>query len=654
MPIYVASNFLPKSLGPFPVVEDTYMAGGFRTVATTTDRDSITAMRRREGMLVFVRSDSKLYQLDTDLTTWRDFYDVGGTHLHPNAGFEDGFMSAADKAKLDGIEEGANAYVHPIKNGDGHVPETNGDTAGQILVSGPGSKDYSWQPLPALTITSTHVVASEAEMLALSVEPGDVAVRTDLSQTFILRGPDATVLSDWQELLTPAQGVTSVSAVAPVAVTGDAKTPTISMPAANASQSGYLSAADWATFNGKGQGSVTNVSGTGAISVTSGGTTPVISIAAATTSVPGTMSAADKAKLDGIAAGATAYTHPTGDGNLHVPATGTNNAGKVLTAGSTAGSLSWVAPTVGTVTSVSASGPIASSGGATPIISIPAATSSVDGYLKATDWSIFNGKQDALGFTPYNATNPNGYTSNTGTVTSVTGSGAISVATGTTTPVISIAAATTSVPGTMSAADKTKLDGIATGANAYTHPTGDGNLHVPATSTTNSGKVLTAGATAGSLSWAVPVATTANLQVNSLGVGTAASGTAGDVRATGDVTAFYSDGRLKTVIGVIDNALERVMSLRGVLYTGNEVAAKYGYPTDVQMAGVIAQEVQAVLPEVVTNAPFDTKFLPDGSECSKSGEDYLTVKYDRMIPLLIEAIKEQQRQIEELKTLIQK
>ena len=53
----------------------------------------------------------------------------------------------------------------------------------------------------------------------------------------------------------------------------------------------------------------------------------------------------------------------------------------------------------------------------------------------------------------------------------------------------------------MSAADKTKLDGIATGANLYTHPTGDGNLHVPATGTTNNQKVLKAGSTAGSIAW---------------------------------------------------------------------------------------------------------------------------------------------------------
>lgn len=59
----------------------------------------------------------------------------------------------------------------------------------------------------------------------------------------------------------------------------------------------------------------------------------------------GLLSAADKVKLDGIAAGANKYTHPSGDGNQHVPATGTTNNGKLLQAGATAGSMQWVAPT---------------------------------------------------------------------------------------------------------------------------------------------------------------------------------------------------------------------------------------------------------------------------------------------------------------------
>jgi len=59
---------------------------------------------------------------------------------------------------------------------------------------------------------------------------------------------------------------------------------------------------------------------------------------------------------------------------------------------------------------------------------------------------------------------------------------------------------------------------------------------------------------------------------------------------------------------------------------------------------VIAQEVQKVLPEIVKRAPFDN----DGKDGSLSGEYYLTVQYDKLIPLIIETIKEQQREIESL------
>lgn len=66
--------------------------------------------------------------------------------------------------------------------------------------------------LPAISITDTYVVASQAAMLALSAaETGDVAVRTDLSKTFILKGTTFSVLADWQELLTPTDAVQSVN-----------------------------------------------------------------------------------------------------------------------------------------------------------------------------------------------------------------------------------------------------------------------------------------------------------------------------------------------------------------------------------------------------------------------------------------------------------
>ena len=64
--------------------------------------------------------------------------------------------------------------------------------------------------LPALAITNTFVVNSQAAMLALTAQPGDVAIRTDLSESYILTADPASTLANWQELLSPPDAVTSV------------------------------------------------------------------------------------------------------------------------------------------------------------------------------------------------------------------------------------------------------------------------------------------------------------------------------------------------------------------------------------------------------------------------------------------------------------
>jgi hypothetical protein len=125
--------------------------------------------------------------------------------------------------------------------------------------------------------------------------------------------------------------------------------------------------------------------------------------------------------------------------------------------------------------------------------------------------------------------------------------------------------------------------------------------------------------------------------------------TGGNITATGDITAYYSDMRLKTKISNIDNALDKVMKLNGFYYVNNDVAKEYGYTSDKVQIGVSAQEIEAVLPEIVTLAPFDATGADAENPLSKSGEHYKTVKYDKIVPLLIEAIKEQQTQIDELK-----
>ena len=143
--------------------------------------------------------------------------------------------------------------------------------------------------------------------------------------------------------------------------------------------------------------------------------------------------------------------------------------------------------------------------------------------------------------------------------------------------------------------------------------------------------------------------TTSDVQFNSFGVGTAGSGTTGEIRATNNITAYYSDKRLKNIKGNIDNALDKVMSLNGVYYENNEVAEKYGYINKEQQVGVLAQEVEQVLPEIVKAAPFDIGQNEDGSEYSLSGHHYKTVQYEKLVPLLLEAIKELKHELDELR-----
>jgi len=127
---------------------------------------------------------------------------------------------------------------------------------------------------------------------------------------------------------------------------------------------------------------------------------------------------------------------------------------------------------------------------------------------------------------------------------------------------------------------------------------------------------------------------------------------ANQIAATGNITAYYSDQRLKTSTGNIENAIDKVMSLDGFTYVENDLARSLGYSNERQQVGISAQQIQAVLPEAVSLAPVDMATDEfSGEISSKSGENYLTVDYSRIVPLLIEAIKEQQVQIAELKAL---
>jgi hypothetical protein len=128
-----------------------------------------------------------------------------------------------------------------------------------------------------------------------------------------------------------------------------------------------------------------------------------------------------------------------------------------------------------------------------------------------------------------------------------------------------------------------------------------------------------------------------------LGINTPAPPT-GEIRATGNITAFFSDKRLKTKIEVIENCLDKIMSMTGIYYTQNRLAEKYGYNDYSRQVGLIAQQIQLSVPEVVDRAPFDV----DENGNSRSGHNFLAVQYEKLIPILTQAVKEQQVMIQQM------
>lgn len=109
----------------------------------------------------------------------------------------------------------------------------------------------------------------------------------------------------------------------------------------------------------------------------------------------------------------------------------------------------------------------------------------------------------------------------------------------------------------------------------------------------------------------------------------------GNIVAGGDIIGLVSDERLKENIEIIDNAIEKVEKLNGFTYNFNEIGESLGFDPNKDHSGVSAQEVQNVLPEATAPAP--------------ANNDYLTVKYDKIIPLLIESIKDLKKDIDDYK-----
>jgi hypothetical protein len=114
------------------------------------------------------------------------------------------------------------------------------------------------------------------------------------------------------------------------------------------------------------------------------------------------------------------------------------------------------------------------------------------------------------------------------------------------------------------------------------------------------------------------------------------------------ITTSFSDNRLKNYTSNIANPIDLINRLNGFHFVPNDLAMNYGF-TKTPDVGLSAQEVQSILPEIVRLAPFDMTRDTHNNIVSKSGDDYLTICYEKMAPLFVECIKALKKELNELR-----
>ena len=218
---------------------------------------------------------------------------------------------------------------------------------------------------------------------------------------------------------------------------------------------------------------------------------------------------------------------------------------------------------------------------------------------------------------------------------------------------------TGTVDGRDVATDGTKLDGIASGAEVnvqsdWNAGSGDAQILNKPTIPSNNNQLTNGAGYITSVSGNITQLSNNAGYVTSSGVTSVATGNgctggtftssgtvsmsgsySGSFSASSNITAYSSDERLKDFKGKIDNALDKVDKLNGYYFEWNDVAKGLdggkSFKEGMEV-GVSAQEIEKVLPEVVTEAPI--------VKIENLDTDYKTVYYDKIVPLLIEAIKE--------------
>ena len=115
----------------------------------------------------------------------------------------------------------------------------------------------------------------------------------------------------------------------------------------------------------------------------------------------------------------------------------------------------------------------------------------------------------------------------------------------------------------------------------------------------------------------------------------------GNILASGNITAYYSDMRLKNISEYVKNVLTTLDKISVFKYKCNDLAISFGYDNSKNEIGLSAQEIKKYYPELIELAPFDAIFDRDlKKKVSKSGDNYLTINYERLVPILLQGIKE--------------
>jgi hypothetical protein len=616
----------------------------------------------------------------------------------------------------------------------GFIPEntSNKNVASGYAGLGADGKLISSQ-LPSITVNDTFVIASQTAMLALAVETGDIAVRTDLNKSFILKGSNAASLSDWQELLTPTSAVTTVFGRngAVTSQTGDYNADQITETATRKFQSASQQAFNDATssiqtqLNSKASTTGSGASGTWPINITGNANTVgglpagVFMRSESANGYYGMATPSDGNTVDWIRTTSSGLI-PYQSGNSGSIGTASWNFntiyGVTLFENNTSLASKYLGINANAVTATNLSSNRNnwnSNGTRTAVVGQLSWNNYGNGHTifdasstYSPDDTIVNNSNSQIPWTPtfpslmgWNGNNTYGVRVDSARLSDRTsrangnlyiddnyGNGIVGVY------------SSTRYQGIFAMGDAYKLadDGTATNncyGLAWTHSNVGGQsisglshqllvMEAGTTKTAIGTGIWTSGAvtgsrfaagydagvansfscdgwfrSAGSSGWynstyggGIWMQNTTNVEI----YGNKQLLVNNNIMSTGDVIAYYSDQRLKTKKGNITNALDKVKKLNGFYYENNSLAKSFGYKSEALQLGLSAQEVQAVLPEIVTMAPFDREILEDGKEVSKSGENYLTVNYAKVVPLLIEAIKEQQLQIEYLLTKINK